>query len=177
MKNVRVCLISMFSSSDSTTGKTYIMMEARLVALFKTESEYTVLDKWVCGTCGIMKWLEEQSIVTVLALWSGDKCQKPLWFFLLFTLSGIRCAEIHFQEAEMFFSLKETAAEYSLRPLRHPLFDPLVCSVSHFSAGGDKKWFATWKRWSSLTESRKEAVLKPNGSPFPVGFLPTHLIY
>lgn len=31
---------------DNTTGKTYIMMEARLGALFKTESEYTLLDKF-----------------------------------------------------------------------------------------------------------------------------------
>ena len=31
--------------SDNTTGKTYIMMEPRLGALFKSESEYTVLDK------------------------------------------------------------------------------------------------------------------------------------
>lgn len=38
-------MISFFHPSDNTTGKTYIMMEARLVALFKTESEYTVLDK------------------------------------------------------------------------------------------------------------------------------------
>ncbi|XP_075881437.1 isoleucine--tRNA ligase, cytoplasmic isoform X2 [Nelusetta ayraudi] len=33
-------------AADNTTGKTYIMMEARLVALFKTESEYTILDKF-----------------------------------------------------------------------------------------------------------------------------------
>ncbi|KAF6738823.1 Isoleucine--tRNA ligase, cytoplasmic [Oryzias melastigma] len=31
---------------DNSTGKTYIMMEARLGALFKSESEYTVLDKF-----------------------------------------------------------------------------------------------------------------------------------
>lgn len=31
--------------SDNATEKTYIMMEARLGALFKSESEYTVLDK------------------------------------------------------------------------------------------------------------------------------------
>lgn len=31
---------------DNTTGKTYIMMEARLGALFKSESEYTVLEKF-----------------------------------------------------------------------------------------------------------------------------------
>lgn len=36
--------------SDNTTGKTYIMMEARLGALFKSESEYTLLDKWVHKT-------------------------------------------------------------------------------------------------------------------------------
>lgn len=44
-KNVLICMISFFHPSDNTAGKTYIMMEARLVALFKTESEYTVLDK------------------------------------------------------------------------------------------------------------------------------------
>ncbi|CAN9512100.1 unnamed protein product [Ophioblennius macclurei] len=31
---------------DNSTGKMYILMEARLVALFKSESEYTVLDKF-----------------------------------------------------------------------------------------------------------------------------------
>ncbi|XP_063072140.1 isoleucine--tRNA ligase, cytoplasmic [Engraulis encrasicolus] len=31
---------------DNATGKIYIMMEARLVALFKTEAEYTLLDKF-----------------------------------------------------------------------------------------------------------------------------------
>ncbi|KAM4613485.1 isoleucine--tRNA ligase, cytoplasmic [Polymixia lowei] len=31
---------------DNTTGKTYIMMEARLGALFKSEGEYTLLDKF-----------------------------------------------------------------------------------------------------------------------------------
>ncbi|XP_045932219.1 isoleucine--tRNA ligase, cytoplasmic [Micropterus dolomieu] len=31
---------------DNTTGKTYIMMEARLGALFKSESEYTLLEKF-----------------------------------------------------------------------------------------------------------------------------------
>ncbi|KAF3690036.1 Isoleucine--tRNA ligase, cytoplasmic [Channa argus] len=31
---------------DNTTGKTYIMMEARLGALFKSESDYTLLDKF-----------------------------------------------------------------------------------------------------------------------------------
>lgn len=31
---------------DNTTGQTYIMMEARLGALFKSESEYTILDKF-----------------------------------------------------------------------------------------------------------------------------------
>ncbi|XP_034022071.1 isoleucine--tRNA ligase, cytoplasmic [Thalassophryne amazonica] len=31
---------------DDTTGKTYIMMEARLGSLFKTESEYTILDRF-----------------------------------------------------------------------------------------------------------------------------------
>lgn len=38
-------MMSLFHPSDNTTGKIYIMMEARLVALFKAESEYTVLDK------------------------------------------------------------------------------------------------------------------------------------
>lgn len=43
-----VCLNSvLLCHSDNTTGKTYIMMEARLGALFKSESEYTILDKWV----------------------------------------------------------------------------------------------------------------------------------
>uniref|UniRef100_A0A8C7GKP1 Isoleucine--tRNA ligase, cytoplasmic n=1 Tax=Oncorhynchus kisutch TaxID=8019 RepID=A0A8C7GKP1_ONCKI len=31
---------------DNSTGKVYIMMEARLVALFKTEEEYTIMDKF-----------------------------------------------------------------------------------------------------------------------------------
>lgn len=31
--------------TDNSTEKTYIMMEARLGALFKSESEYTVLDR------------------------------------------------------------------------------------------------------------------------------------
>lgn len=31
--------------TDNATEKTYIMMEARLGALFKSESEYTVLDR------------------------------------------------------------------------------------------------------------------------------------
>lgn len=31
--------------TDNTAGKTYIMMEARLGALFKSEGEYTLLDK------------------------------------------------------------------------------------------------------------------------------------
>lgn len=31
--------------ADNSTEKTYIMMEARLAALFKSESEYTVLDR------------------------------------------------------------------------------------------------------------------------------------
>lgn len=37
----------LFYLLDNTTHKTYIMMEARLGALFKSESEYTILDKWV----------------------------------------------------------------------------------------------------------------------------------
>lgn len=37
----------LFCLLDNTTHKTYIMMEARLGALFKSESEYTILDKWV----------------------------------------------------------------------------------------------------------------------------------
>lgn len=35
----------LFCLLDNTTHKTYIMMEARLGALFKSESEYTILDK------------------------------------------------------------------------------------------------------------------------------------
>jgi isoleucyl-tRNA synthetase len=30
---------------DNSTGKVYIMMEARLEALFKKEDEYTILEK------------------------------------------------------------------------------------------------------------------------------------
>lgn len=37
----------LFCLLDNTTHKTYIMMEARLGALFKSESEYTILEKWV----------------------------------------------------------------------------------------------------------------------------------
>lgn len=32
-------------STDNASEKVYIMMEARLGALFKTEAEYTLLDK------------------------------------------------------------------------------------------------------------------------------------
>lgn len=37
--------IMLYFILDNTTDKTYIMMEARLSALFKTEDEYTVLEK------------------------------------------------------------------------------------------------------------------------------------
>lgn len=36
-----------FQFVDNKAEKTYIMMEARLGALFKTEEEYTILDKYV----------------------------------------------------------------------------------------------------------------------------------
>ncbi|XP_068172017.1 isoleucine--tRNA ligase, cytoplasmic [Antennarius striatus] len=47
--NLALCVNPEFSYvtvKDNTTDKTYIMMEARLCALFKSESEYTVLDKF-----------------------------------------------------------------------------------------------------------------------------------
>lgn len=41
------CAFFFFFFSDNATDKTYIMMEARLGALFKSEGEYTLLDKYV----------------------------------------------------------------------------------------------------------------------------------
>lgn len=184
-----LCVISLFCCSDNTTGKTYIMMEARLVALFKSESEYTVLDKWVHWTCGMMKWLEQQCVALALARRSGDKCQKtctPLILSAHFLLGEIKCqlAEIHFQEAEMFASLKETVMLLSIH------FTPFVicylillcaqfptsvrCSAA---SSGDKKWFATWNKWSSWLSRGRRGILKTDGLPFHVGFLPTHPIY
>lgn len=37
--------VFVLTCTDNSTEKTYIMMEARLGALFKSESEYTVLDR------------------------------------------------------------------------------------------------------------------------------------
>lgn len=37
--------VFVLTCTDNSTEKTYIMMEARLGVLFKSESEYTVLDR------------------------------------------------------------------------------------------------------------------------------------
>nr|XP_057911034.1 isoleucine--tRNA ligase, cytoplasmic [Doryrhamphus excisus] len=47
--NLALCVnpeLTYVKVTDNTTGKTYIMMESRLGALFKSESEYTLMDKF-----------------------------------------------------------------------------------------------------------------------------------
>ncbi len=62
--------------SDNSSQKMYIMMEARLVALFKSDSEYTILDKWVYSTD------------TTPLCPSGDtRLFTPLWNHCLFKSS------------------------------------------------------------------------------------------
>ena len=51
--------------SDNTTEKNYIMLEARLSALFKKEEEYTILEKWVF----FLKWNLYFSFLLFMISW------------------------------------------------------------------------------------------------------------
>ena len=46
IKSLKLIQFLIIPVLDKTTGKTYIMMAARLSALFKAEEEYTVLERY-----------------------------------------------------------------------------------------------------------------------------------
>lgn len=72
--------------SDNTTGKTYIMMEARLGALFKTESEYTLLEKWVQKTLQPLMKLEWKRPIYII---SPKLCESTVLSYFIKTF-GVR---------------------------------------------------------------------------------------